>query len=232
MASSSWGSGGMVTYSGKSPCTTSTGNSFVINWSTNTATAATGLPYKSGNAYSYGDLESAWYDGAACNVAMRRMLDKGKSYELPDGSNLVIDDLGNYRIEDKSAKVTYKANRIREFSPHLNASDMVAKFMEYVGALGVKQGDMFGLPIQLFIHWLIIEAAERDNDPLPDDVKPIANHPRLTYLLKPKCLCCGRFIPRLNMQNRFPFCSPEHGAMYVERRIQPKRIEQVEVLAP
>ena len=49
-----------------------------------------------------------------------------KEIELPDGAKLIVDAAGNYRIEDKDAKVTYKANRIREFSPHLNASDMVA----------------------------------------------------------------------------------------------------------
>lgn len=149
---------------------------------------------------------------------------KARTLGLPDGANLIVDDLGNYRIEDKDAKVTYKANRVREFSPHLNASDMVAKFLEYVGTLGVRKGDLMGLPLHLFIQWLVIEAAERDSDPLPPDVVRIEQHPTLLAMTKPKCLCCGRFVKRLHMEHKFPFCSPEHGALYVERRVQPARI--------
>jgi hypothetical protein len=147
-----------------------------------------------------------------------------RQMEMPDGSKIIIDDLGNYRIEDKEAKVTYKANRVREFSPHLNASDMVAKFVEYVGRLGLKQREMLNLPIQLFINWLVIEAAERDSDPIPEGVVPVAKHPLLIGAIRPKCLCCGRFIRRLNIEHRFPFCSPEHGAIYVQK--QTPRIEQ------
>jgi hypothetical protein len=148
-----------------------------------------------------------------------------KEIELPDGAKLIVDDLGNYRIEDKDAKVTYRANRVREFSPHLNASDLVAQFVEYVGGMGLKRQDVLNLPLQLFIHWLVIAAAERDSDDIPADIIPVRQHPRLKAALCPKCLSCGRFVKRLHVQHRFPFCSVEHGAAYVERRIQPRRIE-------
>lgn len=141
-----------------------------------------------------------------------------RTMELPDGAKLVVDDMGNYRIEDKDAKVTYQANRIREFSPYLNASDMLAKFVEYVGSLGVKQSEVLGLPLELFINWLVIEAAERDSDPIPSDVVPIPQHHRIKSLLRPKCLTCGRFIKRLYMKHNFPFCHPEHGSAYVQRK--------------
>ena len=144
-----------------------------------------------------------------------KLLPEKRSIELPDGARLEVDDQGNYRIEDKDAKVTYRANRMREFSPHLNASDMLAQFVKYVGLLGVRQKEVLGLPIELFISWLIIEAAERDKDPVPDDVKRIEHHPQIIEAQRPKCLACGRFIPRLYYRNRFPFCRPEHGVRYV-----------------
>ena len=66
----------------------------------------------------------------------------GQTIKLPDGSHLILDDLGNYRVEDKDAKVQYRANRMRDFSPHLNASDLLAQFVRYVGSLGVRQAEV------------------------------------------------------------------------------------------
>jgi hypothetical protein len=170
------------------------------------------------STYGYGDLEEAWYEGMATNLAMRHNLEAGRAYQLPDHSRLVIDDHGNYKIEDQDAKVTYQANRIREFSPHLNASDMLAKFVEYVGSLGVRQTEVLSLPIELFINWLIIEAAERDHDPVPPEVVPVPQHRELKMLVKPKCLKCGRFIPALHRRHRFPFCDPQHAGVYLQRQ--------------
>lgn len=147
-----------------------------------------------------------------------------RSIELPDGAKLIIDAAGNYRIEDKDAKVTYKANRVREFSPHLNASDLLAQFVRYVGTLGVTQADVLRLPIELFINWLVIEAAERDQDPVPADVVPVESHLEIRRLRKPQCLHCGRFIPRLFTKHRFAFCGPEHGIAYL-RRAEPEQLQ-------
>lgn len=138
-------------------------------------------------------------------------------FKLPDGSILKIDDKGNYQIEDKDAKVTYQANRIREFSPYLNASDLLAQFVKYVGSLGVKSGEVLSLPIELFINWLVIEAAERDKDPLPDGVVSIEKHKIIRQLKKPKCLQCGKFIPPIHAKNRFLFCGIEHGSRYAKK---------------
>ena len=146
---------------------------------------------------------------------------KNRTYDLPDGAKLITDTDGNYRIDDADAKVTYRANRNRDFSPHLNASDMLAQFVRYVGSLGVRQDEVLGLPIELFINWLIIEAAERDQDPLPPEVVPIER--RLIEVVKPRCLSCGRFIPRLHQRHRFQFCHPQHAVIYA-RRLSQKRI--------
>jgi hypothetical protein len=150
-------------------------------------------------------------------IDSRRPLAVGKDYRLPDGSLLSIDGSGNYKIEDKDAKVTYKANRVREFSPHINASDMLADFVKYVGSLGVKQSEVLGLPLELFVNWLIIEAAERDQDPVPQDVVRVDHHPALLSVRKPKCRSCGRFIKRMNHQHRFPFCGISHAESYIEK---------------
>lgn len=147
----------------------------------------------------------------------------GDRLRLPDGAALIVDELGNYRIEDQDAKVKYKANRIREFSPQLNASDMVAKFVEYVGSLGVRQSEVLNLPLELFINWLIITAAERDNDPVPADIVPVERHSVVMEIKRPRCLYCQRFISRYAVQQRFPFCNPEHGGRYLEKR-QPRRL--------
>ena len=172
--------------------------------------------YQKGNAYSWCDLEEAWYDGAAVSVTGRHILENNESYLLSDGSLLRIDCDGNYKIEDKDAKVTYKANNIRDFSPHINASDLIAKFVEYVGSLGIKRSEVLGLPLHLLISWLIIEAAERDGDQIPPEIKPVKDDPIFKSVVLPRCLECGRFVSRLSYRQRFPFCSIEHGQTYIE----------------
>lgn len=145
----------------------------------------------------------------------RKIIAGKKTIELPDGAKLIVDDIGNYHIEDTDAKVTYKANRIREFSPYLNASDMLAKFVDYVRNVGLRKDDVLQLPIQLFIGWLVLEAAQRDGDPLPDGIEPLENSPLIKTLRRPRCLACGRFIRRTCIEQRFPFCGAEHGAKYI-----------------
>jgi hypothetical protein len=154
-----------------------------------------------------------------------------KTIELPDGAKLIVDDLGNYRIEDRDAKVTYKANRVREFSPHLNASDMLAEFVKYVGGLGVRQSELLNLPIELFINWLVIEAAERDQDPIPADVVHPTRHQAIRFAIKPQCRTCGRFISHKYRDLKFPFCNVEHAQRYIARRSEIKRIQGIEVVS-
>lgn len=216
--------------SGWSPCLTHNGKDLTISWKIyDDSTDTTGLgrcsEWKqyiraSGSAPVHTQLEEAWYDGAASVSAMRHVLEKNKEYRLPDDGKLIIDDAGNYAIEDKDAKVTYRANRIREFSPHLNASELLGQFVEYVRSLGVNQKDTLGLPIELFINWLIIEAAERDGDQIPETVVPPQQHETLKLVLKPKCLSCGRFIPKLHQQHRFPFCDPDHALRHARKHLK------------
>ena len=138
----------------------------------------------------------------------------GYTYRLPDGSELHVDAQGNFRLEDAAAEVIYKANRIREFNPFLNASDLLARFIEYVGSVGVRQGEVFSLPIGLFINWLIIEAALKDGDAPPHDVKPVPK--LLAARPRPQCLLpsCRRFVRRAIVSAGFGYCGSQCAAQH------------------
>lgn len=188
----------------------------VINSSMITAkTYATKLnAIKASTTWSYGrDLlaeeEEAFYAGNT------RKLNSNMDYLLPDGSKLKIDDKGNYSLEDKDAKITYLANRIKEFNPYINSSDLLAKFVEYCGSLNLRRQEVLKLPVELFISWLILEASKHDDETPPPDVVPI---PRLIGpTLKPRCLVCKRFIPRVFAQKKFEFCNSAHSELYFSR---------------
>ena len=136
-------------------------------------------------------------------------------HELPDGSKLIIDKDGNYHIDDKNAKVRYKSNNNREFSRHLNASDLLAEFLTDIDKLGIKREEVMKLPLHLFVAWLVIQAAERDNDPIPTDLVPLEQDPSLQSIIYPRCLGCGRFISRLHHVNSFEYCSPAHAEKHL-----------------
>ena len=85
---------------------------------------------------------------------------------------------GNYSIEDDHARVVYKANRIREFNPYVSASDLLEEFIKFLGVAGVLQREVLNMPINVFIHWLIYKAAERDGDEVRDVPEPLSVIPR------------------------------------------------------
>ena len=139
----------------------------------------------------------------------RVVIPKGeREYKLPDNTVLCMDDKGNFRMVDKDAKVVYQANRLREFNPYLNASDLLAKFIGYLGTLGVRRREVKDLPLNLFVNWLILEAAEMDGDPIPEDVKPLPENRLLKGYVQPRCNHCQRFIKRILASKGFPFCGP------------------------
>lgn len=153
------------------------------------------------------DWEGLFLERRASRLVIPKAVEQ---YELPDGATLHVDDQGNYRIDDRNAKVIYAAHRLREFSPHVNASDLVAQFIEYVGKLGVRRRDVPHLPLNLFVHWLIVEAAERDQDPLPQDVVPLPNNRLLKSYIQPHCAYtrCRRFIRRDQTIRGVGYCAP------------------------
>ena len=134
-----------------------------------------------------GECEIA--DGEPCKI------------RLPDGGMLEVDADGSYRINDKDAKVIYRANRMRDFNSFINASDKLESFIKFCGEIGVRQGEMLDIPVRHFIAWLIVEAA------LADGEKPQAL-PDLREHVLPRCNGCGRFIPRKLVARKITFCRP------------------------
>jgi hypothetical protein len=173
--------------------------------STSTYTS-TGSGYYTGTSatITYGD-DTSYTSGGYMTVRPSKNLLKGKEYNLPDGSTIKIDDNGNFIINDKNANVTYKANKIREFNKFINASDLLEMFIKDCGKMGAKQNQILDIPIELFINWLIIKAAEADGDEPPEDSIKLLKQAKLT----PKCKCCGRFMHKWKEENGINFCNPK-----------------------
>lgn len=143
--------------------------------------------------------------------------------DLPDGTKLRYKS-GNFEIDDANAKLKYKANRVRNFNRFLNASDVIADFLEYVSKLGVapdSPDEVLQLPIELLIKFLIIEAAKADNDdaPLPE-VAQLEAATKVAFLPPPpavkplmRCFSCGRFINHAIAKRGVMACSAEHAAL-------------------
>lgn len=130
----------------------------------------------------------------------------GWSLETPDGTIINVDNNGNIEIKDDNAKIVYKANRIREFNRFLNASDLLEDFIRFIGSKGVKQDEVLNIPIEVFINWLIIEAAVVDGEEPP--MLPLNNK---EY---PRCLTCGKFIKK-SLAQVAKFCNPDHYSKYL-----------------
>lgn len=143
--------------------------------------------------------------------------EKEGSYLMPDGSTLKVDSYGNYQVFDQDSKVTYKANRVREFSRYINASDLLEEFVGYVGRLGldVKQTEVLKLPIEAFINWLVLQAATKDGDSL-EGLPSVEKALPAPIPKKPRCLGCGRFMSKMwAATSRMAFCSQEHWRDHV-----------------
>jgi hypothetical protein len=130
-------------------------------------------------------------DGQACKLS------------LPDGTIIDVKANGSFEIQDKAAKVIYRANRVRDFNPFLNASDKIEEFIAFCGEHGVRQGEMLELPLNLFIGWLVLEAAKADREPEP-------SLPLLADLRKrafSRCRSCGRFMKETMAAKKIEFCA-------------------------
>lgn len=140
------------------------------------------------------------------------------SLELPDGHVLDMDQEGNFKIVAKDAKVTYKANGQREFNRYINASDLLAQFIKDLGMAGATQKQVLQVPLELFINWLVIRAAEQDEEQVPADVPKLADLPKLAL---PRCRQCGRFLSRTHMEVNFSFCNGMHADRFMAARKSP-----------
>lgn len=130
-------------------------------------------------------------------------------YLLPDGTVLGLDAHGSVVIDDSEAKVVYKANRIREFNPYINASDLLEKFIDDLGRLGVSQSDFARVPVMAFLNWLVLEAAKKDGDPT-DELPPVQAALPAPPSKQPRCGYCKRWIRWAWVAAGVNFCSPQH----------------------
>ena len=87
-----------------------------------------------------------------------------RTISFPDGTVIDVKSDGSFQINDADAKVTYRANRVRDFNPYINASDKLEAFIKFCGEIGVSQGQVLDIPIKHFIGWLIVEAARADGE--------------------------------------------------------------------
>lgn len=207
------------------------GNTLWIR-TTNTATSASVLPgaitYMTGTTTASGISGGVFGQQDVVREIVRSRIAPGEKVdiELPDGAMLKVAADGSYRIEDKDAKITYRANRVREFNRFINASDLLVKFIGYLNTLRLNQKEALGLPIDLFIAWLIIEAAKAD-----DEEPQEAELAKLETLMRkhvqidppkpmlalpppmPRCFC-GRFMARARAAKGLMFCGGAHMDRY------------------
>lgn len=173
------------------------------------------------NYWPYHNRRKPYVDTESLTVCARALnsirLGETAKIKLPDESVLHVEASGRYHIEDKDAKVTYRGNRVREFNCYINASDLLGEFIDFLGTLGVRQSEALNVPIELFINWLILRAAEKDQVDPPASVRVIG-HPLLpSRRWTARCSVCKRFIPRRNVMQQLPFCGEPHMRLSAHR---------------
>ena len=163
-----------------------------------------------------------WMDDTGRSGTIRVEAGQPARIELPDGAIIDVKADGSYEIVDKDAKVTYKANRVREFNRYVNASDLLEEFIDFVdGVGGIDKERFLALPIEAFIRWLVLRAAQADGESMPEEETAITQSvlalPSPIHRIKRNCKCCGRFVSRRRADNAMLFCSTEHFARYEEK---------------
>ena len=150
-----------------------TTNSSGSTWTTSTSTS---------NVFYYTDYD---YAQQAHRIRM-------------DADSLIaaLEDQGFAVTKGEGKQITYRPHTQRAFNRFINASDLLAAFIKHLGTMGIKQDQFLNLPIELFINWLVVQAAEADGDPLPD------------FAFNPRCKECGRFIPNARAKAGVLLCEP------------------------
>lgn len=110
----------------------------------------------------------------------------------------------------------------KEFNPFINASDMLEQFIEFLGTQDVKQTEVLGMPIELFIQWLILQACTADQVELPKEL--IAAIPREWLPPQPRCSYCQRWMRKYETVKIHADCQrrkeqKEREAQYTPRQV-------------
>lgn len=138
------------------------------------------------------------------------------TFECPDKAVLKF-KRGIVELITDDARVVYKSNPVREFNKYLNASDLLEEFIHWCGDEGLSKRDFKELPVHMFIMWLVVRAAEADQED-PGEVA-LGLHDCIVDHRKsiPRCKDCGRFITKHHNDNGVVFCTPEHMGRYLEK---------------
>jgi len=211
--------------------------------STDSTTTGTGVNYNAGvtiaNYVVNGNNPTLYIRGSQGRKNGVIQISEGEEHtiELPDGSVLEIDKLGNFKVIDKDAKITYNASRNKAFNPFINASDLMGEFIDFLADRGIDPVSIMNCPVDLFVTWLIWKAAEADGDELAQQVR-IEDHqmfkmlksgqlnnilPQRPALPVPsrkwteRCRWCGKFISQKKCQCQIFFCEPMHMQRYAEK---------------
>lgn len=95
-----------------------------------------------------------------------------------------------FTIMPAPAAVPAPAPAPRAFNRYVNGSDLLEEFIAYLGTEGVRKREIMGLPVELFVKWLIIRACEQEQEEPGVVLTLPAPKPQ------PRCLGCQRWMPR------------------------------------
>jgi hypothetical protein len=84
------------------------------------------------------------------------------------------------------------------FNKFLNASDLVEEFIKWSRSKGIGGEEALGIPIELFVKYLVLEATKADESPEQE----LLALPSPTLI---RCVKCGRFMKRKLAE--FRYCS-------------------------
>lgn len=194
---------------------TSVGN--YTQWATGTANTGSGISGTTGatstGTINLSDHLYAKYSPISgiellSGAIIKKLDDDSCEIELPDGTILTIDELGNFQVNDKNAKVIYLSNSIREFNQYINASDLLEEFIKFLGKeFDIRQNQIMDVPIQVFIEWLIVQAAIKDGDDYSRDMQMLKIEAQKERNWYRRCKCCGRYIQKRMFDAGLLFCN-------------------------
>lgn len=138
---------------------------------------------------------------------------------LPNGTVVKINHDDTVVIDDSDARTLYKSPPSRGFNRYLNGSDLLEGFIGYCADQGLSKKEFTQLPIELFIYWLVVEAARSDGDPVDDTLPLLESAVSKVKIVYHRCKCCGKFLSTKYKQKNIDFCSSEHFAIFMERQL-------------
>ena len=98
------------------------------------------------------------------------------------------------------------------FNRYVNASDLLEEYIRWLGEQRVRSAQVLGLPLELFVKWLVLRACEQEGEEpgLTLELPSPRRHSR-------RCAGCGRFIAAAAP---VPFHGPSCSGRYFARQLQ------------